>query len=118
MKSKYMKAILIEKKTKTNVYGLVSARDYDIDLGVVKWYAPWRQYCFFPDRDTVFSPGCIADIIQFIKELMDERKVQRSKVNKNRDSLPTRKPDVAHQVGASPENQDRVLKEIDPKRRE
>lgn len=78
MKSKYMDAILIEKKPKTNVYAIVSARDSDIDLGVVSWYGPWRQYCFSPDNDTVFSLGCMNDIILFIKELMDERKLQRS----------------------------------------
>jgi len=45
-------------------------------LGTVKWYGPWRQYCYFPchaDRP-VYSTGCLADIQHFIGQLMDERR--------------------------------------------
>lgn len=42
-------------------------------LGIVKWYGPWRQYCFFPSGDTVFNIGCMTDIGDFINQLMSER---------------------------------------------
>jgi hypothetical protein len=43
-------------------------------LGEVKWYPGWRQYCFNPASDTVFSKGCLEDINNFIQQLMDGRK--------------------------------------------
>lgn len=43
-------------------------------LGVVKWYGPWRQYCYFTLDQSFYSVGCMADISAFIGELMGERK--------------------------------------------
>jgi len=43
-------------------------------LGLVKWYPSWRKYCFFPERETVFHGGCLLDINDFIRQLMDARK--------------------------------------------
>ena len=62
-----------EKKTKTSIYGCLSKKNGG-PLGVVKWYGPWRQYCFFPDSLTIFNKGCMEDINDFITQLMDERK--------------------------------------------
>lgn len=36
-------------------------------LGRVKWYGPWRQYCFFPAGECVFNAGCLDEIYQFLK---------------------------------------------------
>lgn len=36
-------------------------------LGQIKWYAPWRQYCFFPADDCVFNHSCLTEIVQFIQ---------------------------------------------------
>lgn len=44
---KYVDFEIIEHKPKTNVYE-VRAKSDDFVLGKIKWYAPWRQYCFFP----------------------------------------------------------------------
>ena len=44
---KYVYFELIDKKPKTNVYEVRTKSD-DFVLGIVKWYFPWRQYCFFP----------------------------------------------------------------------
>lgn len=43
------------------------------DLGVLKWYVSWRQYCFFPQPETVFNKGCLEDINHFITQLMEAR---------------------------------------------
>jgi hypothetical protein len=43
-------------------------------LGVVKWYGAWRQYCFFPSGETIFNVGCLSDIQDFIRQLMEERR--------------------------------------------
>lgn len=73
LQNKYIMAFPIEKKPKTWVYGVVSMSQ-ECRLGIVKWYANWRQYCFFPENETIFNPTCMKDIIQFITELMDERR--------------------------------------------
>jgi hypothetical protein len=45
-------------------------------LGKVKWFAPWRRYCFFPNADCVFDMNCLNVIIDHIDELMAERKIR------------------------------------------
>ena len=44
------------------------------ELGTVRWYAPWRQYCFFNRVQAVYSAGCLDDISDFIKNQMIKRK--------------------------------------------
>lgn len=70
---KYITMILAERKPKTEVYAVMT-KDQEVTLGIIKWYAPWRQYCFIPDDNTIYSKGCIADINDFITRLMDMRK--------------------------------------------
>ena len=72
-KYKYFQTLWYESKPKTAVFMLVTNSRYDV-LGFVKWYAPWRQYCFFPDKDMVYSRGCMREINEFIDLLMDDRK--------------------------------------------
>jgi hypothetical protein len=43
-------------------------------LGMVEWYGALRQYCFCPVVEIVLSSGCLIDIQDFIKQLMNERK--------------------------------------------
>ena len=38
-------------------------------LGTVKWYGPWRKYCFFQnDQDCVFDPACLREIADFMAD--------------------------------------------------
>ena len=46
--------------------------DYGENLGIIKWYGPWRQYCFF-DASTVYSLGCLKDIAFFLQRVSEER---------------------------------------------
>lgn len=39
-------------------------------IGWVKWYAPWRQYCFHTELDR----KCMRQICTFIDDLMERRK--------------------------------------------
>lgn len=32
------------------------------ELGVIRWFARWRQYVFQPASDTVFNPVCMREI--------------------------------------------------------
>lgn len=42
-------------------------------LGTISWYGPWRQFCFWPQADTIFNVGCMDDIQAKIGELRGER---------------------------------------------
>ena len=43
-------------------------------LGAIMWFGRWRQYTFSPEKQTVFSAGCLDDIRSFITEEMSKRK--------------------------------------------
>jgi len=65
MRYEYINFSLIEQKAKTGVYECRNNKVNDV-LGIVKWFAPWRQYCYFPSVQAVYSRGCLADIQKFI----------------------------------------------------
>lgn len=39
------------------------------ELGMVEWYPAWKQYCYFPTVQAVYSAGCLKDIQDFIGSL-------------------------------------------------
>jgi|HubBroStandDraft_4_1064222.scaffolds.fasta_scaffold00070_15 hypothetical protein len=50
-------------------------------LGVIKWYGPWRKYCFFPNGNTVFEQDCLRDISLFVEtrtKLHREKRLAKS----------------------------------------
>lgn len=49
----------------------------NVVLSVIKWHGPWRKYCEFREPDTIFDEACNRDIADYIKMLMDERKVEK-----------------------------------------
>ena len=69
---KYIKMIKIEDKPKTSVFAVESK--HEDQLGIIKWFPHWRQYCFFPEDECVFSKGCMDDVNHFMGELMELRK--------------------------------------------
>ena len=77
--STYLEIVLSERKPKTNVYQILNKSNNSIILGEVKWYANWRQYCFFPMEETIFSRGCMQDINLFIYQLMQQRTIQSNR---------------------------------------
>lgn len=38
-------------------------------LGYIGYNVAWKQYCFYPDGNSVFSSSCLLDIVYFIKQL-------------------------------------------------
>ena len=66
------------KGKKTNIY-VVRKRDNTdytkhYKLGEVKWYGAFRQYCFFPCEDTVWSWGCNQLVNNFLKKVNDRHR--------------------------------------------
>lgn len=48
-------------------------------VGQVRWYSPWRKYCFFPSHETVFEQDCLRFIAEFVeKETVKHRKGKRA----------------------------------------
>jgi hypothetical protein len=61
----------IKDTGKTKQYSVGCNNDY---LGIIKWYAPWRRYTFFPKENTLFDNNCLKEIINFIDNQMKLRK--------------------------------------------
>lgn len=39
------------------------------ELGLVRWNGAWRQYCYYPSADAVYSEGCLKDIAVFLDQV-------------------------------------------------
>lgn len=70
VQSRYMRLIdRSDPHLKTKTIVLIS-KSSGFNLGEIRWYAPWRQYCFFPNGISVFNKGCLKEIICEIDLLM------------------------------------------------
>jgi len=61
------------KGRKTSIW-CIKTRSQGVYLGDIRWRCGWRQYVFSPEDDSHFSISCMADIMDFVKQLMDARK--------------------------------------------
>ena len=64
----YIRFVKAADKPKTSVWSCRNRRSGD-ELGVIKWYGAWRQYCYFSSTQAVYSKGCLDDIADFISHL-------------------------------------------------
>jgi hypothetical protein len=67
----------IGNTSKTTIWNVIS-QSSGITLGQVKWYGAWRQYCFFPESNTIWNTSCLESIQSFIKAEMEARKNEGS----------------------------------------
>ena len=63
-----------EQRPRTLVVDVLSKTDGG-SLGQVRWYAPWRHYCFFPIEGCVWSDRCLKDISIYV-QLLNESHAQ------------------------------------------
>jgi len=68
--SKYLRLAEIPSIKKTKQF-MVESKQHGYCLGIIKWYAPWRQYCFYPGFETVFNNTCLLDIVEFLNKLKE-----------------------------------------------
>ncbi len=56
---------------KTFIYTIRKDSDYGIAelLGLIRWNGAWRQYCFYPEPNTLWSSGCLQGIEDFLTEI-------------------------------------------------
>lgn len=62
-------------KTKTISVNTNAGNHPGVLLGVIKWGATWRRYCFYPSANCQFDTACLIDITEFITKLMSDRKL-------------------------------------------
>lgn len=65
--------IKVADKSKTSVWACRN-NQAGAELGRIRWYGAWRQYCYFPVAQAVYSRGCLEDIAAFLKDLADVEK--------------------------------------------
>ncbi len=70
----FIKIFFIEQKPKTKRYSVWS-KCSDCKLGEIRWYPPWRHYCFII-KDLVFSDRCQLNLGEFTRKLNEEHKDQ------------------------------------------
>ena len=73
--TKYLEFVFREQLEKTKIYEVISKASGN-SLGAIKWYGPWRQYCFFPYELTIWNDACLKDIQDF---LLRENNIQKEK---------------------------------------
>ena len=78
MEGKYIRFEKMPRDPKriTDIYKVITKYETPELLGSIEWFGRWRKYAFFPCQNTVFEPICLNDIINFINELMEERKIK------------------------------------------
>lgn len=70
---KYIEFNLVAHNGVTQVYAVRNIKSQLI-IGWIKWNGAWRQYCFYPESETLYSEGCLTDICNLIIQLMNERR--------------------------------------------
>jgi len=80
--NKYLNFVQIPFKGKTKKFYVIS-KSSEITLGEIKWYSQWRQYIFEPSPETIWNRDCLNDIIFFINDLMQDRKVKLLETKKD-----------------------------------
>lgn len=48
------------EKRKTPIYKIYDLND--IEIGEIKWYAPWRKFCFYPDN-SIWDTKCLEELL-------------------------------------------------------
>lgn len=73
---KHILFVKVSERPRTSVWSCRNNRNNG-ELGVIRWYSGWRQYCYFPTGGSVYSMGCLNDIQTFVKCLAEENRRRR-----------------------------------------
>ena len=76
---KYIHFVKVKGNPKTSIW-ICRNNKSNTDLGEVKWYGQWRQYCYFPDGMSVYNIDCLKDIIDFVNQLNKEKRLTVKKL--------------------------------------
>ena len=70
-KYKYIKFVEVPLVTYKTLFFSCRNNRTNNELGFVEWHEPWKQYCYFPNTEAVYSAECLNDISAFLKEIKD-----------------------------------------------
>lgn len=77
-KSRFMRIDMDEiKGRKTPIFRILESTTLG-ELGEIKWHAPWREFCFFPEGGCVFDSGCLAKIVDWVRAANEQYKALRA----------------------------------------
>jgi len=62
---------------KTKSYAIVTHKG--ATLGLIKWYGPWRQFVLEAYDCTVWSGGCLAEVLDALEKIKAYYQAERSK---------------------------------------
>lgn len=51
---------------KTLIYNIIN--NNNLKIGQIRWYGPWRKFCFYPDSDTIWDNKCLQDVLNIIND--------------------------------------------------
>ena len=68
----------LNKKKKTKRYVVFNKKASTV-LAEIYWNGPWRQYCFYPEPQCVWSTSCLDTIVEFTKKINKEHNEQRKR---------------------------------------
>ena len=54
----------IVQNRKTPILNIFS--NYGYCLGEIKWYGPWRKFCFYPEKQTIWDNKCLNELQTFL----------------------------------------------------
>ena len=70
-KKSYLGLVTVESpaqgRLKTYIWTVYGGAGAGARLGQVKWYGPWRRYCFFPEPATLFDTSCLDEIRSWLE---------------------------------------------------
>ena len=61
---------------RTEIHGVFSALHGD-RLGTIRWYGAWRQYAFFPERETIWNRDCLRQMAEALDDAMRGQQLRR-----------------------------------------
>ena len=64
-----------EANRKTPIYYIF---EYNANcIGEIKWYSPWRKFCFYPDKDTVWDNKCLNEVLLKLIDINQKYKLKK-----------------------------------------
>lgn len=75
----YLKFIEVDSSHKKTRHWEVRSVSSNVKLGEIYWYSAWRQYVFHPSQLSIFNPGCLDQISNFLGGATKERRRARQR---------------------------------------
>jgi hypothetical protein len=75
---KYITFTEVADTGKTKVFRIETNDRNRYNLGIIKWFPAFRKYSFFPANSSIFEQDCLKDIIDFMADLTEKRRLAKS----------------------------------------